>query len=109
MVARESATKRTSYEVRAWEFNLLLVEVGLLGALAMGVLPSVGRRYLGEFLPLPSSVWMSLGVLLIGLALYPILSIELRNAHSRELRFRRWVVGWLIGAALGTPLYLLLR
>lgn len=98
-----------TYEVKAWEFNLLIVELVVFSGLVAGGLMALGRRLPWAGGVWPEAAWMGLGFLLIGLALYPVLSILSRNTHNRSLGFGRWLAWSLASTAVGSLLYGLIR
>jgi hypothetical protein len=97
-----------SYEVKAWEFNLLLIEVIVFSGLVAGGVMVMGRRLLGPGGLWLEAAWMGLGFFLLGLALYPVMSIQSRHARGRELRFGRWLAGVLGGTVVGVLIYALI-
>ena len=109
MIAKETRLGTDPYEVKTWELNLLLIEVILLAALALAWVWASGTRLLGAGSPWADAGCKGLGFFLLGLALYPAIRVQSRNARGYELRFSRWIIGDLIGSAVGTLVYLLLR
>jgi hypothetical protein len=109
MLKAQARAEGGDYEVKRWEFGLLFVEVVLLGGAAVGFLWRLGPRFFESEPPWIGAAWQGLGLFLLGLALYPVLRIESRNAHGRTLRFSRWIVAALIGAAVGFSLSLVLQ
>lgn len=98
------------YRVRPWEINALFVEIILLGAMAGALVMWAGSKMPDYVLHTPKVLWVSLGNLFVGLAIYPVLSIWMRNRHGRELDLRRgWGWLWIVSAvAVGALLYSLM-
>jgi hypothetical protein len=109
MIAKETRLETGPYEVKVWEFNLLLVEVIALAGLALPWVWVLAARLLGAHAPWVDAAWKGLGFFLLGLALYPVIRVQTRNTRGHEPSFSRWIAGDLIGSAVGTVLYLLLR
>ena len=108
MEAVKTGVQPRDYEVRAWEFNLLLIEIVLFAGIAVGWTFSLGPQALGADVPWADAAWKGLGFFLLGLAIYPVLRIQSRHARGRELRFSRWNAGALLAAAAGALIYFLL-
>jgi hypothetical protein len=100
MNTERSAVQTGSYEVKAWELNALLLELVLLGGVAVGALIGIGRKGLGNLISLPVYVWFLVGAVLTGIALYPIFNIRMRNAHGRELQLGKWLLWEVVSASL---------
>jgi hypothetical protein len=88
-----------------WEFNLLLLESMLAGAGLFVLLSWAGRRFLEPVHPWAVAAAYGVGFLLLGLALYPILSIHLRSAHGRRLGFGKMLAWSALGSAVGAILF----
>lgn len=108
MVADKTNVESGAYEVRPWEFNLLLLELIGFAGVALGWLWSLGPPQLGLDPRWADTAWKALGFLLLGLALYPALRIEGRHSGQHELRFGRWLLAALAGAAVGALVYVLM-
>lgn len=108
MEALETRTQIRDYEVRTWELNFILLEIILLGGAAVGAFWSIGPELLGANLPWEDAALKGVGFFILGLALYPVLSIEARKTRGREVRFGRWLLGALVGSAVGSAIYLVL-
>jgi hypothetical protein len=70
----------------------------------------VAPRLLAPVLVLPLVVWAGLAFLAVGLPLYPVMRTEARLAQpTRELSFNRYLVGMLLGSAVGALVFLGVR
>lgn len=108
MESVKTTSESRTYEVRAWEFNLLFVELILLAALAVAWIWSLGPSFLGAGPPWANAALKGFGFFLLGLALYPVLSIQSRNSHGRELSLGLWIAGAFAASVGGAVLYFLL-
>ena len=108
MESVKTTAETRNYEVRAWEYNLLFVELVLLAGLAVAWVWSFGPRVVSAGPPWADAALTGFGFFLLGLALYPVLSIQSRHSRGRELPFGRWLAGALVGSAVGGALFLLL-
>ena len=107
MIENVAASRHQTYELKAWEFNALLLEVVIFGGAAIGALMGLGRREFGHLLGLPDFAWWLAGASFIGIALYPVLNVLTRHERGRELRFGRWLL-WEVAAAILVGLAFLL-
>lgn len=104
----EEGNVPASYRVERWEFNVILIELIVLAGVAVGCGIGLGRRALGAGLNWPEAALMGAAFFLLGLALYPVTRIWVRNAKAHQLRFGRWLLGALGGCAVVVLFYGLL-
>jgi hypothetical protein len=95
--------------VLRWEFNALVLESVLLGAGLLALLSVMGRRLLAPAFPMASPVAQGVGLLLLMLALYPVLSIHLRSVHGRRVGFGKMLAWSVLGSAVGGLLFAVLQ
>jgi len=93
-----------TFELTAVEFNLLLLENLVLGAFLFAAIAWALRR----FFDAPAALGVGAGILAVGWALYPAVSVYSR-AIGKPMRFLRFAVVSILGAAVGGGLFALLR
>lgn len=93
-----------------WEMRAFWTASTLAGALLAFLVGFLIPRLLAPVLRLPLVVWSVLAFLVVGLALYPVMRTDARLAQpTRELSFRRFLTGALLGSVVSALVFLALR
>lgn len=88
-----------------WEFNALLLESVLAGAVLFALMSWIGRRFLAPVHPWAVPAAFGVGLLLLMLALHPILSVHQRSVGRRSSGFGRTLAWSLLGSVVGAILF----
>lgn len=104
-----SGTKaQESIPVRVWEFNVLILEGILAGAVLMVAVVVGGPRVLGGLVGLPVVAWMGAGLFTLLWALYPPINALSRARYGHGVPAWRYLIGSVSGAVIGPTLFALL-
>ncbi len=106
MEAHVSRELPEAFPIQRWEFNVILLEIVVLGGAGIGALVALGLR----LLPMVADwVWWTIAIFLFGVSYLPLESILLRTQHHRELSMVRSITWIVAGTAIGALIYRLMR
>lgn len=111
-MSKETQQSSAPFSLARWEFNVLVLESLLLGALLMAGVARLGPRILASAFPLADELAIGMsfaaGLLLIMLCFFAVLSIHARNLLGKRLSFLKMLAWGLVGSMLGGVLYTVL-
>lgn len=97
---------RFPVHLRRGEWNALVIESIVLGALAMAGVIALGRRLAVH---VPDAVWFALAVLALGIVLLPVNAVLFRSATHRGSSIRRMVAAAVVGAVAGGMIHFVMQ